>query len=757
MGASTLRLRLQWSAQRTLHVQLVLSLLAALGCGSPTALQIATAPFEKLSRYGLFRGDGAAQQPAPGVIPYDLNSALFSDYTSKYRFIKLPPGTRATYNDRDVFDFPVGTVIAKTFAYPHDARDPAQGQRLIETRVLKREPDGWIGLPYIWNDTQTEATLEVAGGTIGVRWIHSDGQTRTNDYIIPNANQCKGCHKLGEALTPIGPKARHLNRDFAYASGTENQLAYWSKQGVLTGASMPADAPKSPVWDDPATGTLDARARAWLEINCAHCHNPEGPARTSGLDLTAAQRNPTAIGLFKPPVAAGRGSGGREFDIVPGQPDKSILVYRIASTDAGIMMPELGKRLVHEEGLALVREWIAAMQDPAKPPPAPQPAASSSGLGSRPEGAIDGNRFSAEPSSVWKGRPGDATWWWQIEFAEARSLGAILQIHGDHEYVLRNAPSRYVWQASQDGIAWVNLDETAISNERRTFRIHRLGQSRRVRWLRLAIDSALGAYPSLREVEFFAESRAEIPFPPWAVVVSTTGSASVPGEGSAAFRKLARSCDNGKDVQFQNVWLGDFHDSFVAAEPRPLCAFLSGNFIDWCQQNRDHWRGTAQILAGGRLPMWASCGGAQGLAILADTGVDRPWDCPQCRDPAHPKLPIYTHIAGSVARKCGDYSGCVFERGPYTMAQLGADPVFHGLPREFRVMESHCGQIEWAPRGWELIATMGASGKTKTQCLRLRDRLVYAAQFHIEMDGTPDSSRTIMSNFLSLCRQAAVR
>ena len=496
---------------------------------------------------------------------------------------------------------------------------------------------------------------------------------------------------------------------------------------------------------------MSVPAHGWRST--AHCHNPEGPARNSGLDLTAAQRNPTALGLFKPPVAAGRGSGGREFDIVPGQPDKSILVYRIASTDAGIMMPELGKRLVHEEGLALVRQWIAAMKAPTKQHPEPRPAASSSGLGSRPEGAIDGDRFAVELSSVWKGRAGDTAWWWQIEFPEPRRLGAILQIHGDHEYALRNAPGRYVWQVSQDGIEWENLPETAVNGERRSFRIHRLGQSRRVRWLRLAIASALGAYPTLREVEFFAEPRAEIPFPSWAVVVSTTGLSSVPGEGAAAFQKLARSCDNGKEMQFQNVWLGDFQESVVSAEPRPLCAFLSGNFIDWCQQNREHWRGTAQILKGGQLPMWASCGGAQGLAILAETGVDRPWDCPQCRDPGHPKLAIYTHIAGSVARRCGDYSGCVFERGPYTITRIGSDPVFRGLPRQFRAMESHCGQIEWAPNGWQLIATMSAGGKTGTQCLRLSGRLVYAAQFHIEMEGTPDSSRTIMSNFLALCQQ----
>jgi hypothetical protein len=203
---------------------------------------------------------------------------------------------------------------------------------------------------------------------------------------------------------------------------------------------------------------------------------------------------------------------------------------------------------------------------------------------------------------------------------------------------------------SQDGIGWEDLKETVTTDERRTFRIHRLDQRRRVRWVRLAIHGAAGAFPTLREVEFFADSRAEIAFPPWAVVVSTTGSADLPGEGSAAFRRLARSCDSGKELQFQNIWLGDFHERFAEAEPRPLCAFLSGNF-----------------------------------------------------------------------------------------------------------MESHCGQIEWAPRGWELIATLGEGGKTKTQCLRLKERLVYAAQFHIEMDGTPDSSRTIMSNFLALCRHSAGR
>ncbi len=345
-------------------------LLVASGCGSrsareevipPAPVLASPGPFETLSQYRLFEGNPAEQVPAEGVIPYDLNSALFSDYAEKFRFVKLPPGTHAAYREAGTFEFPVGTVIAKTFAYPRDVRDPSKGRRLIETRILKREPDGWVGLPYVWNAAQTEATLDVAGDTVDVSWIHTDGRKRTNNYIIPNVNQCKGCHKSSEEMAPIGPKARHLNRDFAYREGTENQLAHWTRLGALDGAPVPNQAPRLAAWDDPKSGTLDDRACAWLEINCAHCHNPAGPARSSGLDLMTAQRNPAAFGVNKPPVAAGIGSGGRMSDIVPGRPDESILVYRIASTHPGVMMPELGKRLVHEEGVALVREWIAAM------------------------------------------------------------------------------------------------------------------------------------------------------------------------------------------------------------------------------------------------------------------------------------------------------------------------------------------------------------------------------------------------------------
>jgi hypothetical protein len=151
--------------------------------------------------------------------------------------------------------------------------------------------------------------------------------------------------------------------------------------------------------------------------------------------------------------------------------------------------------------------------------------------------------------------------------------------------------------------------------------------------------------------------------------------------------------------------------------------------------------------------MWAACGGAQGLAILSDVGVDKEWDCPHCRDPRNPKLPIYTHIGHTGKRPCGDYSCCIFERGRHNVLQVAKDPVFVGLPREFAIMESHCGQIAYAPKDWILVATKGTGGQTLTQCLRVKDRPIYAAQFHMEMSGTQDSSLILMGNFLALAKQ----
>jgi uncharacterized repeat protein (TIGR03806 family) len=306
---------------------------------------------ENLSDYGFFKGTLKEQIPSDGVVLYTLNSPLFSDYASKLRFVKLPTGQSVSYNPDSVLQFPVGTAIVKTFYYPIDERNPKKGRRLMETRVLLHEPKGWVALPYIWNKEQTDAVLEVAGGSDQVSWIDGAGKKQSFEYQVPNMNQCKGCHERSGKMTPIGPSVRQLNDG--------QQLQHWETAGLLKG--LPKDHIPALVNYSDASASLDDRVKAYLDINCAHCHNPTGPARSSGLYLTWDSKDRTAYGFLKPPVAAGRGSGNLSYDIVPGKPEQSILHYRMASRDPGVMMPELGRQLTHHEGVELVRSWIASL------------------------------------------------------------------------------------------------------------------------------------------------------------------------------------------------------------------------------------------------------------------------------------------------------------------------------------------------------------------------------------------------------------
>lgn len=350
-------------------------------CGDGQVHTFVEEPFpEQLSAWGLFKGTGWTLEPSAGVQPYALNTPLFSDYAEKYRTLWVPPGQAATYREAEVFDFPVGTILSKTFMYPVAGSVPAakaaqravgnadKRYRLLETRILVRAKQGWVSLPYVWNAEGTEATLEVVGTNLKVEATHASGRKLSIDYAVPNVNQCQGCHERAKAMTPIGLQARHLNRDFAYAEGPENQLARLTRLGMVKGAPEPAAAPRNAVWDEPSTGTLEQRSRAYLDANCAHCHDRQGPAASSALYLPAHEQERHAVGLCKAPVAAGRGAGkDLPFDIVPGKPERSILVYRMDSKDPGVMMPELGRSLIHEEGVALIREWIHQLQGTCEP------------------------------------------------------------------------------------------------------------------------------------------------------------------------------------------------------------------------------------------------------------------------------------------------------------------------------------------------------------------------------------------------------
>ena len=157
------------------------------------------------------------------------------------------------------------------------------------------------------------------------------------------------------------PEARQLNRDYSYISGTENQLAYWSNNGLLSGFEGPSLAPKIANWSNPGDATLEERARAYLDANCAHCHNPNGAADTSALNLNIEAEVDRNFGICKPPVAVGRGSGNRPFDIYPGRAEDSILLFRIQDPDPAIAMPELGRATNHIEAIAVVRDWINSL------------------------------------------------------------------------------------------------------------------------------------------------------------------------------------------------------------------------------------------------------------------------------------------------------------------------------------------------------------------------------------------------------------
>jgi uncharacterized repeat protein (TIGR03806 family) len=315
---------------------------------------------DRLSEYGFFTGKLSELSPAAGVVPYELNSPLFSDYAHKARFISLPAGGVINYNAMEVLDFPEGTTIIKNFYYVLDETDPASARKILETRLLIKTATEWQAREYIWNDEQTEAYLEVAGGTIDMEWKDANGTLKQVAYTVPNINQCKNCHSFNQELRPIGPSARQLNRDNDFAGERINQLEYLHSRQLLD--TFPINAPKLAQWSNPASGTLDDRARAYLDVNCGSCHRPEGSANTSGLFLYAHQSADYALGINKPPVAAGKGSGGLRYDIVAGAPEKSILLYRMQSTDPGVMMPEMGRKHVHEEGVALIAAWIKSLE-----------------------------------------------------------------------------------------------------------------------------------------------------------------------------------------------------------------------------------------------------------------------------------------------------------------------------------------------------------------------------------------------------------
>ena len=304
-----------------------------------------------LSEFGFFQ-DMKNQIPVEDVHPYSLVSPLFSDQTDKLRFVYVPEGQKLGYVKDKVFIFPVGSTLIKTFAYLN--KNGPMEQQLLETRLLINTNEGWKAISYVWNDEQTDAKRAIAGATIPTTFIDSEGKLVGVRYRAPNQNQCKECHQVNKVMTPIGPKARNMNKDLSYESGEMNQLLYWAALGWI---DQKLDSTSIASYSD-VNASLNDRARAYLDINCGHCHIPGGSADTTGLYLNFIEDNKEKLGIYKKPVAAGRASGNLKYSIVPGHADDSILVFRMESLDPGIMMPESGRALADDPGIKLIRDWI---------------------------------------------------------------------------------------------------------------------------------------------------------------------------------------------------------------------------------------------------------------------------------------------------------------------------------------------------------------------------------------------------------------
>ncbi|QQX78692.1 hypothetical protein JK628_14055 [Shewanella sp. KX20019] len=322
---------------------------------------------QQLSQYGLFIDPSipTIDPIAPGI-SYQLATQLFSNYASKHRFIFVPPGEKIAYHSSDTFEMPIGTVLVKTFSLPFDTQVlGASNEVLIETRLLIHREAGWTTLPYIWKNNQ--ATLQQAGMDIPHSLNHQ-GNQETFDYHVPSRAECKICHQSTFAsddqtvrIRPIGIKAHLLNLDINHQGQSSNQLLHWQQLNMLSGLPKLSEVGKTAdILDQSAS--LTTRAKGYLDINCAHCHNSDGFASISGLRLGFyVDHTSYQYGICKQPPGWDGGAKGLSYDIIPSDGEHSILVYRQELNEPKDRMPPIGRAITHTEAVTVIKDWIDAM------------------------------------------------------------------------------------------------------------------------------------------------------------------------------------------------------------------------------------------------------------------------------------------------------------------------------------------------------------------------------------------------------------
>ena len=283
---------------------------------------------DSLSEMNIYLGDMANLDPSPYVFEYDLVTPLFTDYAHKDRLISLPPGEKMTYNGDGLPEFPDNTVITKTFFYNLDETNLSLGRQIVETRVLIKLNGEWQLGNYHWNSEQTDAFLNPASATLPINYVDGSGTAQTINYVIPSATDCFTCHNVFDVETPIGPKLRTMNFN--------GQLNHFISSGYLEGIPDESLVSALPDWEDETYSRTD-RARAYFDVNCAHCHQDGGYCE----DLSTLRL------LYETPF--------EETDIYN---RRFSIRTRMQEYIPGFSMPWIGTTTLHVEGYDLISQYL---------------------------------------------------------------------------------------------------------------------------------------------------------------------------------------------------------------------------------------------------------------------------------------------------------------------------------------------------------------------------------------------------------------
>jgi uncharacterized repeat protein (TIGR03806 family) len=314
-------------------------------------------PYDKLSDYRFFTGAMNQLIPNERVLPYEPITPLFSDYAHKSRFVWMPVGVSTTYaGDDNLLTFPDGAVLIKNFYYDHVL--PNNDRKILETRLLIKRDCAWIFADYTWNDEQTEAYFDLNGSYKAVSWIHDDGTEKSVNFRIPSDVECYTCHKSNGQNMPIGPKPQNLNKIYSYVDGEMNQLAKWQAVGYLSG-EIPTAITSTIDWTD-TDQSLELRVRSYLDANCSYCHRDEGHCYYRPLRLEFNETgNPDMLGVCETPQEYINST--LTHIIARGNTNRSVMFFRMNTTEQQYRMPLMGRTLIHEEAVSLMQEYITGL------------------------------------------------------------------------------------------------------------------------------------------------------------------------------------------------------------------------------------------------------------------------------------------------------------------------------------------------------------------------------------------------------------